>query len=203
MGNASDFVDQERVRLSKRAENARLKIAKETESEKCVRLAKRREKCVRLAKRREKYKKSRSLNNNKCQTNDEHLTSLTKANESVDKSMYLGEFNSLKNGPLHEQSCIQFNMKVFHRSTEYAIFQCTVCKEAWPINTKPKLPSSYVCLRCSRDKNKPKKFSDANSMIPWPVPLELQHLTQTEEMLIARALPIMRFTLNQVDKEVI
>ena len=37
----------------------------------------------------------------------------------------------------------------------------------------------------------PKKFSRENSMIPSSVPNELQNLTQTEEMLIARALPIM------------
>ena len=38
----------------------------------------------------------------------------------------------------------------------------------------------------------PKKFSCENSMIPSCVPNELKSLTQVEEMLIARALPIMR-----------
>ena len=33
-------------------------------------------------------------------------------------------------------------------------------------------------------------------MIPAPVPIELQGLTQTEEMLIARALPIMRIYIK-------
>ena len=37
----------------------------------------------------------------------------------------------------------------------------------------------------------PKKFSSENFMIPSCVPNELQNLTQIEEMLIARALPIM------------
>ena len=83
-------------------------------------------------------------------------------------------------------------MKQFHKSMQFEVFQCTVCKEALPINTKPRSPATYICLRCSRDKNTPKKFSDANSMIPRPVPFELQGLTQTEEMLIARALPITR-----------
>ena len=75
---------------------------------------------------------------------------------------------------------------------QYVIFQCTICKEAWPINTKPKCPTNYVCSRCARDKNTQKKFSDANCTVPGPVPIELQGLTQIEEMLIARALPIMR-----------
>jgi len=52
--------------------------------------------------------------------------------------------------------------------------------------------SEYHCLRCSRDKKHPKKFSKENNMIPSAVPHELQGLTQVEEMLIAHALPIMR-----------
>ncbi|CAB4032942.1 Hypothetical predicted protein [Paramuricea clavata] len=43
-----------------------------------------------------------------------------------------------------------------------------------------------------RDKKIPKKFSKENSMIPSPIPPELQGLTQVEEMLVAGALPIMR-----------
>ena len=70
--------------------------------------------------------------------------------------------------------------------------QCAVCKERWPLKTTPKNSSKYVCLRCSRDKAFPKKFSCENNMIPSKVPAELQELTQIEEMLIARALPIMR-----------
>ena len=58
---------------------------------------------------------------------------------------------------------------------KYVISQCTVCFEAWPLKSKPK--ASYVCPR---------------SLIPSSVPFELKDLTQIEEMLIARALPIMR-----------
>ena len=71
-----------------------------------------------------------------------------------------------------------------------SIYQCTVCHEAWPLKTKPKV-SMYVCARCSRDKNTPKKFSADNFMIPSAVPEQLQGLTQFEEMLIARAFPVM------------
>ena len=53
-----------------------------------------------------------------------------------------------------------------------------------------------MCSQCSRNKCIPKRFSDANAMIPAPLPIELQGLTQTEKMLIARALPIMRIYLK-------
>ena len=45
--------------------------------------------------------------------------------------------------------------------------------------------SQYLCLRCSRDKKNPQKFSKEHNMIPSAVPCELQGLTQVEEMLIA------------------
>ena len=109
---------------------------------------------------------------------------------NLNKTEYLSEFDSIKNGPFHDQSWAKSNMNQFHKSMQYLIFQCTVCQEAWPIKTKPKCPDTYVCLQCSRDKKTPKKFSDANAMIPALVPVELQGLTLTEEMLIARALPM-------------
>ena len=62
--------------------------------------------------------------------------------------------------------------------------------------TKPKCPTSYACSRCSRDKKNPKNFSIDNFTIPSAVPAELQNLTQIEEMLIARALPIMKVFIN-------
>ena len=98
----------------------------------------------------------------------------------------------LRNGASHDQSWAKWNMQQFHKAMQFVICQCMVCKEAWPINAKPKQAAGYMCSRCSRDKCVPKTFSDANAMIPTPVPIELQGLTQTEEMLIARALPIMR-----------
>lgn len=88
------------------------------------------------------------------------------------------------------------NIASFHKSLDYTIYQCTICSEAWPQKTKRKQQgkavSVYVCSNCSRDKQTPKKFSKENSMIPSSVPMELQNLTQIEEMLIARALPLIR-----------
>ena len=105
---------------------------------------------------------------------------------------YLNEFNSVKNGKLHEQTWAKSNISKFHSSITYSVTHCTVCHEGWPLKSKPRSPDTYVCSRCSRDKKTPKKFSVENSMIPSSVPPELQGLTQIEEMLIARALPIMR-----------
>ena len=79
----------------------------------------------------------------------------------------------LRNGALHDQSWAKWNMQQFHKSMQFVICQCMVCKEAWPINAKPKSAAGYMCSRCSRDKCVPKKFSDANAMIPAPVPIEL------------------------------
>ena len=52
--------------------------------------------------------------------------------------------------------------------------------------------SDYVGRRCKADKTNPKLFPVGNNMIPSPVPEALHGLTQIEEMLIARALPIMK-----------
>ena len=82
-------------------------------------------------------------------------------------------------------------MKKFHKSLKFQSYQCGVCHEAWPLKTKPKNTVIYTCSRCLRVKNIPKKISTENSMIPSPIPKELQGLTQFEEMLIARAFPVM------------
>ena len=83
-------------------------------------------------------------------------------------------------------------MSKFHMSVRKKIVQCSVCMEAWPRKEIPKDVSQFVCSRCLRDKGVPKKFSNENSMIPAVVPPELENLTQCEEMLIARAFPVMQ-----------
>ena len=83
------------------------------------------------------------------------------------------------------------NMIQFYKSVHYTILQCKISYQAWPQKSRKQL-SKYVCLTCSRDKEHPKRFSKENNMIPSSVPKELQELRQIEEMLIARALPLMR-----------
>ena len=70
------------------------------------------------------------------------------------------------------------------------LYQCKVCNETWPPKQKAQ-HENHICHRCARDKGRPKKFSKDNFMLPSPVPKQLQDLTQTEEMLSSRALPIM------------
>ena len=107
---------------------------------------------------------------------------------------YLKEFDSIKNGSIHEQMWAKANIKKFHKSVEFFISKCSIFHEAWPLKSKPRscTGTGYVCSQCCRDKKSPKKFSFENSMIPSSVPQQLKDLTQVEEMLIARALPIMR-----------
>ena len=95
--------------------------------------------------------------------------------------------------PITENKHMFNNIDCFHNSNEYKIKQCTVCLEAWPKSSShSQKDSEYQCVRCSRDKKHPQKFSKQNYMVPSAVPSQLQGLTQIEEMLIARALPIMR-----------
>jgi hypothetical protein len=84
------------------------------------------------------------------------------------------------------------NLSLFHKSMQYTTIQCSECFEAWPVKIKPKCAANYVCRRCKSDKKNPRKLSAQNSMIPSSVPDVLQGLTQIEEMLVARALPMMR-----------
>ena len=119
-----------------------------------------------------------------------HLS--TGRSEIENQKKYLNEFDVPSSGNIHEQSWAKSNIATFHKSIQYANYQCIVCKEAWPLKHEPKTVDKYTCSRCSRDKKTPKKFSSENLMIPSPVPSQLQYLTQTEEMLIAKALPIMR-----------
>lgn len=86
-------------------------------------------------------------------------------------------------------------MERFEESLQFEIYQCSVCFEAWPIKIPPKT-DQFVCGRCKRDKGIPKRFSSENKMIPASVPVELQDLTQVEEMIISRAIPVMQVYLK-------
>ena len=68
--------------------------------------------------------------------------------------------------------------------------QCVTCKETWPSKQRFN-PQIFECLRCKRDNRNPKLYSQENDMDPGILPAELQDLTDIEEMLVARACPIM------------
>ena len=142
--------------------------------------------------RQMRLEKDNALHKRKRSDATETKTKRQKTNKVVSQKHYLTEFDAAKYGELHEQNWAKSNISKFHSSMEFSISQCTICKESWPMKSKPRTPDTYVCSRCSRDKKSPRKFSKENSMIPSPIPPQLQGLTQIEEMLIARALPIMR-----------
>ncbi len=98
----------------------------------------------------------------------------------------------LIDSPIHEQTHAKNNIDMFHKCNNYNVNQCSVCWEAWPTKVKPRMTNKYQCSRCTNDKERPKRFSKENDMIPSVVSSQLEGLTQVEEMLIARALPIMR-----------
>ena len=96
--------------------------------------------------------------------------------------------------PITDDKHMFNNIDCFHNSSEYKIKEYTVCLEVWPLksSSRSKKDSEYQCVRCNRDKKHPQKISKQNYMVPSAVPSQLQGLTQIEEMLIARALHIMR-----------
>ncbi len=175
----------------------KFKKAVETESEKELRLKRDREyrrnkraNDTAVEKQVEKSKFSDQSELNICPRSRENCTMVD--SEIPTQENYLKEFDLIKNGSIHEQMWAKANIKKFHKSVEFFISKCSICHEAWPLKSKPNLSTGYICKQCSRDKKSPKKFSFENSMIPSSVPQELKDLTQVEEMLIARALPIMR-----------
>ena len=93
---------------------------------------------------------------------------------------------------LHEQPWVEAAMNNFHvTQSKWEHRLCIVCHELWPTRVCLNDETTYQCTRCKRDKGKPKLYSVENDMYPGDVPICLQGLTQVEEMLIARACPIM------------
>ena len=116
------------------------------------------------------------------------------------REQYLSNRWKTAEQPLHQQQWVQNEMAKFHSSINSLEHrECVTCKEAWP--TKQGLTLARLeCLRCKRVKGNPKLYSQENDMDPGALPLELQGLTDIEEMLIARACPIMCVLVNLGDK---
>ena len=90
----------------------------------------------------------------------------------------------------HSQSHANTMNNFHNQQVQWKQSLCTTCHEMWPSRYKT-CKHMYECKRCTCDKSTPKKYSQANNMNPGSVPECLQDLTQIEEMLIARASPIM------------
>ena len=189
----SEETDSEKqIRLQKDCESKKTKRSEETDPNRQIRLQKDSESKKR--KRSEETDTSRQVRLEKDRLNKKQKRAkkvLQPQHEMLNQQDYLNMFDRTNNGGIEEQCWAKANINKFNKSVQYIVSRCTECQEAWPLKSKPRtLP--YVCSRCFRDKKSPKKFSCENSMIPSCVPHELQNLTQIEEMLIARALPIMR-----------
>jgi hypothetical protein len=106
----------------------------------------------------------------------------------INKLQYLKEFDSSKNGPLHEQKWVKSEMKAFHNKlAELKPLFCNMCHELWPSR-------EIFCTTCSKH---PGKFTDENEMkpgldyLPSHIKAHFEQLTMIEEMLISPIASIM------------
>ena len=211
--------DQRKTRLINKINAYKKMKSMETDKERQKRLANTRQSVAKrrgkesVEKRQERLDKNRQIKRKAYktirsnETDNESQETLPKIRQNVNKQRFeespkktKENFETITNqksnfeASIMEQKQVLKNIDLFHHSNEYTINQCTICLEAWPLKAPPNSlrSSKNHCLRCTRDKKHPKKFSKENNMIPSAVPCHLQGLTQVEEMLIARALPIMR-----------
>ena len=168
--------DEKQTRLENDRKYQKRKRAEETAIEMQARLANAKQNMKKKCSEKSEIKKSTRLE--QCSTNT-----------NTNQQDYLKEFDIIQNGSIHEQSWAKYNINKFHKSVEFAISQCTICQEGWPLKSKHRSPENYVCSRCSRDTKSPKKFSFENSMIPSTVPHESQELTQVEEICTITKIP--------------
>ena len=95
-----------------------------------------------------------------------------------------------ENRGLHHEEWAQEDMAAFHRFEEnLRHYHCVICKETWPPSASRQ--QIFSCSRCKRDRKPCRLYSAENDMDPGSVPAELQGLSEVEELLIARAFPIM------------
>ncbi len=181
---------QRQNRLHKARDYKKKMISNETEADREIRLQK--NNTLQKRKRSEQSPIERKKRLDKVKENMKIRQEKNLQVPVLSQEDYLKEYDSVKYDKLHKQSWAKSFMSKFYSSINFTVFQCTVCHEAWPLKSKPRSPDTYICSRCGKDKKIPRKFSLENFMIPSPIPPELQGLTQVEEMLIARALPIMR-----------
>ncbi|TFK89922.1 hypothetical protein K466DRAFT_464337, partial [Polyporus arcularius HHB13444] len=108
---------------------------------------------------------------------------------------YFGDDTELMNLDVPEESalnaCEAAHSEAFQKKIEALTLQsCSVCHEqGFDLNVR-----DSQCSRCRTDKGDPvKKFSPENNAVPDPTrPACLQNLTEMEEMLISRILPMMQ-----------
>ena len=185
-------LEERQLRLQRLRQNNDIRIQNETDEERQQQLQRlRQNNQIRIhndtnqerLRRLEGYRQNDAVRRNDRQQELHHMQNT--------HEQYLSNGWRTAEQPLHQQQWVENEMTKFHgsiNSLEHR--QYVTCKEAWP--TKQGLTlARFECLRCKRDKGNPKLYSQENDMDPGALPLELQGLTDIEEMLIARASPIM------------
>ena len=190
--NESSKGREERLRAER--ERAAAKRAHETSQEKELRLRARRERAA--LKRQSKSPLEGVEPNRRAQSrrdSDNRRRNQRDAIFVARRNEYLHNrgWADRENLGLHHEDWAQEEMAAFHRFEEnLRHYHCVVCKEAWPLSAARR-EDSYTCSRCQRDKKPCRLYSADNDMDPGSVPAELQGLSEVEELLIARAFPIM------------
>ena len=143
---ASQTENEKQSRLENAREYRKAKRASQTEDEKQTRLGNVRNYEKRKRAQQTEIEKQATLNASANQNKRKRLHASTQITSQQD---YLNKFDIEKDGSIHEQSWAKVNINKFSKSIEFFISQCTICQEAWPLNSKPRSPDCYICSRCA------------------------------------------------------
>ena len=195
--NESSKEREERLRAKR--ERAAVKLTQETSQEKDIRLKVRRERAA--LKRQGESRPEGVETNRRAQSRRDSDTRRRNQREAIFAAQRNEYFHNRgwadpENHGLHHEEWAQEEMAAFHRFEEnLRHYHCVVCKEAWPLSTSRE--QIFTCSRCKRDTKPCRLYSAENDMDPGSVPAELQGLSEVEELLIARAFPIMSIYRKQ------
>ena len=90
------------------------------------------------------------------------------------------------NAGLHTEKWAQEEMAAYNRFEETHDFQCSVCKEPWPLSfVKLTDRERFTCVRWKRDRKPCRLYYGDNGMAPGSVPAGLRSLSEVEELLMA------------------
>ena len=143
--------NERQIRLKNDRESKKPKQSEQTETERQIRLKKARESKKR--KQSQETERQIRLEKNRLCQKERRTKSVSQPHNEINQQDYLNTFDIHNNGGIEDQCWANANMNRFHKSVQYIVSQCSVCKEAWPLKSKPRSP--YVCSRCSRDKKIP------------------------------------------------
>ena len=187
--NESSKEREERLRAKR--ERAAVKLTQETSQEEEIRLRVRRERAA--LKRQGESPPEGVETNRRAQSRRDSDTRRRNQQEAIfaaqpNEYLHNRGWADPENHGLHHGEWAQEEMAAI-ASRKTCVTITVVCKEAWPLS--PSREQIFTCSRCKRDKKPCRLYSAENDMDPGSVPAELQGLSEVEELLIARAFPIM------------